>query len=113
MKSQGLIPGKAKRASGLVLELTQLPFQYAPGDLERLNHRRDHSPPSFTGAKNVRSYTSIPQYVFVSYLIKYRRNFSFLSSWYSGNYFWGKNGPLKVKIKKTQLSDITYFQTKV
>jgi hypothetical protein len=64
------------------LGLTQPPIQWVLGVLspgvKQPGHKDDCSPPSSTKVKNMWSYTSTPQYVFMArYLIKHRDNFTF------------------------------------
>jgi hypothetical protein len=69
-------------------------------EVKRPGGEADHSPPSRAEVKNARSYTSIPQYVFMAwYLVKHRDNFTFycmmrsviLLGWsHQGD--WGGNG---------------------
>jgi hypothetical protein len=68
--------------SGTVLGPTQPPIQWVPGALslrlKRPGREADHSPPSSAEVKNVWSYTSTPQYVFIAWcLVKHRDNFTF------------------------------------
>jgi hypothetical protein len=61
---------------------THPPIQWIPGKLaavEKLSgHDVDHSPTISTEIKNVGSYTSIPQCIFMAlYLVKHRENFMF------------------------------------
>jgi hypothetical protein len=61
---------------------TQLPIQCVPGALspgvKRLGREADHIPPSTAEVKNVWSYTSTRQYVFMAwYFVKHRDNFTF------------------------------------
>jgi hypothetical protein len=61
---------------------TQPPIQWVPGDLslgvKRSGREADHSPPFRAEVKNVWSYTSIPQYVFMAWCsVKRRENFTF------------------------------------
>jgi hypothetical protein len=64
------------------LEPTQPPIQWVPEalslEVKHLGHGADHSPPSSAKVKNVWSYTSISQYVFMAWcLVKHRNNFTF------------------------------------
>jgi hypothetical protein len=61
---------------------TQHPIQRVPGvvsvGIKRPAREADHSPPSSAEVKNAWSYTSTPQYVFMTwYLVKNRDNFTF------------------------------------
>jgi hypothetical protein len=63
---------------------TQLPIQWVLGVLslgvKRPGREADHSPPSSAEAKNVWSYTSTPQFVFIAWcLVKHRDNFTFFT----------------------------------
>jgi hypothetical protein len=60
----------------------QPPIQWVLGALslgvKRPGREADHSPPSSAEVKNVWSYTSIPEYVFMAWcLVKHRDNFTF------------------------------------
>jgi hypothetical protein len=63
------------------LHRTQPHIQWVPGTpflgVKRPGHEADHSPPSSADVKNAWSYTSTPQYVFMSwYLVKHKDNFT-------------------------------------
>jgi hypothetical protein len=68
-------------ASRTALEPTQPPIQWEPGafpGIKRPGREADHSPPSNAEVKNAWSYTSTPQYVFMTWcLVKHRDNFTF------------------------------------
>jgi hypothetical protein len=68
--------------SRMALGPTQFPIPWVPGALSLrvmwLGHEADHSPPSSAKVKNVWSYTSTPQYVFMAWcLVKHKDNFTF------------------------------------
>jgi hypothetical protein len=69
-------------ASSSVLGPTQPPIQWVPGALsmgvKRPDREADHSPPSSAESRNVWSYTSTPQYIFMAWcLVKHKDNFTF------------------------------------
>jgi hypothetical protein len=69
--------------SRMVLGPTQAPIKWAPGALslgeKQPGHEADHSPQSSAEVKNVWSYTSIPQCIFmVWYLVKHKDSFTFI-----------------------------------
>jgi hypothetical protein len=69
-------------ASRSAVGSTQPPIQRVPWTLSRGVRREgreaDHSSPSSAEVKNVWTYTSTPQYVFLAWcLVKYRDNFTF------------------------------------
>jgi hypothetical protein len=71
--------------SRTALGSTQPPIQWVLGTLslgvKRLGREVDHSLPSSAEVKNVWSYTSTPQYVFMAWcLVKHRDNLTFTSS---------------------------------
>jgi hypothetical protein len=68
--------------SRTALGSTQPPIQWVDGALslgvKRPRHEADHSPPSTAEVKDVWSYTSTPQYVFMAWcLVKHWDNFTF------------------------------------
>jgi hypothetical protein len=69
-------------ASRTALRPTQPPIQWVEGapslEVRRPGREADHSPPSSAEVKNAWSYTSTPQYVFMTWcLVKHRDNFTF------------------------------------
>jgi hypothetical protein len=69
-------------ASRMALRPTQPPIQWVPGALslgvKRPGREADNSPPFSAEVKNAWSYTSTPQYVFMTWcLVKHRDNFIF------------------------------------
>jgi hypothetical protein len=70
------------KASKPVLGAIQPPIQWVPGTftlgVKRLGHEADKSSPSSSEVNNAWSYTSTPQYIFITWrLVRHRDNFTF------------------------------------
>jgi hypothetical protein len=81
---QGLGTFLFTTASRTALEPTQPPIQWVSDalslEVKRPGREADHTPSSSAEVKNVCSYISTPQYVFMAWcLVKHRNNFTFTS----------------------------------